>query len=89
LATKARFSPINGADIGDGAKRHMMQHAQQIRLWPFAGKESAARAILRLTATSRDQHQPHRREMTEGRRDRRARFGFTSASTSGNSSPLW
>ena len=54
----------DGSDIGDGAERHVMQHAQQIRLRHFAGPESP-RAQFPVDRDQRDQHEADRGEMAE------------------------
>jgi hypothetical protein len=64
LATKARLSPVSGATVGHGAERHMVQHAEQIRLRPFGIPEAAA-AQFPVHRHQRDQHQADGGEMAE------------------------
>ena len=56
--------PGQRRDIGHGAERDMMQHAEQIRLRHFAGPE-AARAQFPVDRNQRDQHQTDGGEMAE------------------------
>ncbi len=51
-------------DIGDRAERHVMQHAEQIRLRPLAAPEAAA-AQFAVDRDQRDQHEADGREMAE------------------------
>ena len=51
-------------DVGDGAERHMVQHAEQIRLRHFRRPESP-RPQFSVDRNQRDQNKPDGREMTQ------------------------
>ena len=64
LCHKGPVQPDQRRDIGDGAERDVMQHAQQIRLRPFGGPEAAG-AQLAIDSDQRHQHETDRGEMPE------------------------
>ena len=64
LGDEGAVEPGQGRDIGHGAERHMMQHAEQIRLRPFGGPEAAA-AQFAVHRDQRDQHEADGGEMAE------------------------
>jgi hypothetical protein len=61
---ESAIEPGQRRDIGDGAERDVVQHAQQIRLGHFAGPESA-RPQFAIDRDQRDQHESNRGEMAE------------------------
>jgi len=79
------LSPIKRRDIGNGAERHAMQHAEQIGLRHFGGPE-AARAQLAIEPRTASPARADGGEMAEAREVVRP-VRVTSASTAGNSSP--
>ena len=64
LGDEGAVQPGQRRDIGHGAERHMVQHAEQIRLRPF-GRPEAAAAQLTIHRHQRDQHQADGGEMAE------------------------
>ena len=64
LGDEGAIEPDQRRDVGDGAERHMMQHAEQIRLRHFRRPESP-RPQFAVDRDQRDQHEPDGREMTE------------------------
>ncbi len=56
--------PDQRRDIGDGAERDVVQHAEQIRLGPF-GVPEAAGAQLAIDRDQRDQHETDGGQMAE------------------------
>ena len=64
LGDEGAVEPGQRRDIGHRAERDMMQHAEQIRLRPFAGPESAA-AQFAIDRDQRHQHEADGGEITE------------------------
>ena len=64
LGDEGAVEPGQRRDIGHGAERHMVQHAEQIRLGPFGCPEAAA-AQFPVHRHQRDQHQADGGEMAE------------------------
>ncbi len=64
LGDEGTIEPGQRRDIGHGAERHMVQHAEQIRLRPFGGPEAAA-AQFAVDRDQRDQHEADGGEMAE------------------------
>ena len=66
LRDEGAVEPDQRHDIGDGAERDVMQHADKIRLRPFRGPE-AARPQFAVDRDQRDEHEADRGEMAEAR----------------------
>ena len=64
LGDEGAVEPGQRRDVGHGAERHVMQHAEQIRLRPFGRPETAA-AQFTVHRDQRDQHEAHCGEMAE------------------------
>ena len=64
LGDEGAVEPGQRHDVGDGAERDVMQHAEQIRLRPLAGPE-AARAQFAVDRDQRDEHEADGGEMAE------------------------
>ncbi len=63
---KGPVQPDQRRDIGHGAERNVMQHAQQIRLRQFAGPE-ASRPQFAVDRHQCNEHEADRGEMAEPR----------------------
>jgi hypothetical protein len=64
LCHKSTIQPGQRCDVGDGAERDVVQHAEQIRLRHFRRPESAAPKFT-VHRYQRDQHEADGREMAE------------------------
>jgi len=87
LCNERTIKPRQRRDIGHGAECYVVQHAEQIRLRHFRRPESAGAQFSVHGDTTVTSTRPDRRRDDRGPKGRPAGSAFTSASTSGSSSP--